>query len=369
MFKNILCIAVQQTFPPAHKGGRPALLGFDDAYDDILRVVRTGMQWRYLRPTAAVAYITVFKTMHKWIDARVSSARRTSVSSVRGRSTFADAASEDDVFLFGQDQRNRPLCENCHMQFMFATLRSVRVFFFIKHRPNAAGRVRKGRRHMAHAVARMHASWKPHVIFDADLDAWVANERAQHTVYPPIECVFDALVLPLQSVKAIIVGQDPYHGAGQAHGLSFSVPNRVRPPPSLVNILRETRVNDPRNTSGNLTSWVEQGVLLLNTVMTVRANTPRSHRGKGWERITDAIIRSVLSANPCVVVMLWGRDAQRSASKMTFGDDQLVLMASHPSPLGCMQHAPVPFVGCDHFSKTNEHLLAHGLSIIDWKLP
>ena len=193
-----------------------------------------------------------------------------------------------------------------------------------------------------------------------------AEYAAGKTIYPDREDQFRAFnATPLSSVRVVILGQDPYHGAGQAHGLSFSVPDGIRPPPSLQNIFKELESDlaIPRPKNGNLESWAKQGVLLLNTVLTVEAGKAASHRKQGWEIFTDAVI-SVLSAreNP-IVFLLWGAFAQ-SKSSMIRTPPHAILKSVHPSPLSAYQG----FLGCKHFSQTNELLRKWKLPEIDWRL-
>ena len=199
------------------------------------------------------------------------------------------------------------------------------------------------------------------------LYAFVKEEYCTHVVYPPSEDIFNALHLtPLSEVKVLILGQDPYHNVNQAHGLSFSVPvDQKEIPPSLQNIYKE--LSDdlgcyiPNN--GYLEKWSRQGVLLLNTVLTVRAHQANSHQGKGWEQFTDAIIRAVNAQDRPVVYLLWGRPAQSKAA-MLDNPKHLVLKAPHPSPLSAYRG----FFGCRHFSQTNAFLEAHGAEPIDWQI-
>ena len=200
-----------------------------------------------------------------------------------------------------------------------------------------------------------------------NLYEFVKNEYSTHVVYPPSEDIFNALhFTPLKDVKVLILGQDPYHEPGQAHGLSFSVlPGKADTPPSLQNIYKE--LNDdlgcyiPNN--GYLKKWADQGVLMLNTVLTVRAHAANSHQGKGWEQFTDAIIQAVNKKDEPVVYMLWGRPAQMKRSMLN-NPRHLVLTAPHPSPLSAYRG----FFGCKHFSKANEFLKANGLEPIDWQI-
>jgi uracil-DNA glycosylase len=198
---------------------------------------------------------------------------------------------------------------------------------------------------------------------------FVAAERAAATVYPPAEQVYFALACtPLAAVRVVILGQDPYHGAGQAHGLAFSVPPGVPPPPSLRNIFKELRddlgIAVPEG-AGCLTGWAEQGVLLLNTVLTVRAGSPGSHRGHGWERFTDAIIRATATLPRPPVYVLWGGPAQEKAALLAETDRRAVILKSaHPSPLSAWGG----FFGSRPFSAINRALSAHGQAPIDWSV-
>jgi uracil-DNA glycosylase len=198
--------------------------------------------------------------------------------------------------------------------------------------------------------------------------AFVERERAAgKTIYPPLSDVFNALAYtPFSAVKVIILGQDPYHGPHQAHGLCFSVKPPTPPPPSLVNIYRELK-NDlgmERPTHGNLESWAHQGVLLLNSVLTVEEGKPGSHAHKGWERFTSKIIEELNVRKEHLVFLLWGSYAQNKAE---FVDRKrhLVLTAPHPSPLSAHRG----FLGCKHFSQTNAYLARHHIEPIDWRLP
>ncbi len=194
----------------------------------------------------------------------------------------------------------------------------------------------------------------------------VNEEYATHRVFPPKDDVLRAFELtPLHSVKVVILGQDPYHNDGQAHGLSFSVQRDVEIPPSLLNIYKELHddlgCTVPNN--GNLVKWAKQGVLLLNTVLTVRAHQANSHRGIGWEQFTDAAIRAVAAQDRPVVYLLWGRPAGEKAA-LLHNPHQLVLTAPHPSPLSASRG----FFGCRHFSKANRFLEEHGETPIDWQI-
>jgi len=194
----------------------------------------------------------------------------------------------------------------------------------------------------------------------------IVEYKTQH-IYPGMYDIFTALKLTsYNNVKAVIIGQDPYHNPGQAHGLSFSVKKGTPPPPSLVNIFKEIKSDtgiDNLGRHGELTSWAENGVLLLNAVLTVRENQPRSHRNMGWEQFTDNVIRLLNQREKPVVFLLWGRDAKEKAKLIT-NPAHLILTAAHPSPLS----AHNGFFGCRHFSKTNEFLRANGIEEIDWSI-
>jgi len=187
-------------------------------------------------------------------------------------------------------------------------------------------------------------------------------------IYPPGSRIFNAFSLtPFDEVKVVLIGQDPYHGEGQAHGLCFSVPEGITPPPSLVNIFKEIRSDlgiETPSGFGNLSKWAEQGVLLLNAFLTVRANEPLSHSKIGWEEFTNTVISCLSENKKGVVFILWGKFAQ---SKQALIDEtkHYVLKAAHPSPFS----ADKGFFGCKHFSKTNELLMKEGKAPIDWKLP
>lgn len=194
----------------------------------------------------------------------------------------------------------------------------------------------------------------------------VMKEYNTRKIYPAPDDIFNAFQLtPFHKVKAVILGQDPYHGEGQAHGLCFSVKPDVEIPPSLVNIYQELHDDCgcyiPDN--GYLTKWAEQGVLLLNTVLTVRAHQANSHRGIGWEKFTDAAIRRLNEEDRPIVFILWGRPAQMKKSMLT-NPNHLILEAPHPSPLSAYRG----FFGSKPFSKTNEFLVAHGVEPIDWQI-
>lgn len=200
-----------------------------------------------------------------------------------------------------------------------------------------------------------------------DLKDLLVRERSEYTVYPPAPDVFNALRLtPLSQVKVLILGQDPYHGPGQAHGLSFSVRPGVRIPPSLRNIYKELQADIPGFTPprhGYLRAWAEQGVLLLNAVLTVRAGEANSHANKGWEKLTDAIIQAVNAKPDRVVFVLWGAYARKKAKLIT-GKQHVIIESAHPSPL-----SEAKFFGTRPFSKVNAALEEAGQQPIDWQLP
>ena len=195
----------------------------------------------------------------------------------------------------------------------------------------------------------------------------VRFEYEHYQVFPPAKDLFRAFELtPYEDVRVVILGQDPYHNDGQAHGLCFSVTPGTEIPPSLKNIYQELKTDlgcrIPDN--GYLVHWAEQGVLLLNTVLTVRAHQAFSHRGIGWEQFTDAAIRALDQADRPLVFMLWGRPAQEKAAMLT-NPKHLILKAPHPSPLSASRG----FFGCRHFSKCNEFLIQNGMKPIDWQIP
>lgn len=200
------------------------------------------------------------------------------------------------------------------------------------------------------------------------LREFLANRKQQGAIiYPPGSQWFAALnTTPFDQVKVVILGQDPYHGPGQAHGLCFSVLPNIKVPPSLANIYKELKsdlgIDQPNH--GCLTSWAEQGVLLLNATMTVEQGQAGAHQGKGWETFTDTIINKLNQHRQGVVFMLWGSYAQKKAS-MIDAERHLVLQSAHPSPLSAYRG----FFGCKHFSKANDYLQGQGLEPIDWQLP
>lgn len=205
-----------------------------------------------------------------------------------------------------------------------------------------------------------------HKEYYKNLYKFVKDEYNHCVVYPNADNIFNAFHLtPLEKVKVVIIGQDPYHGENQAHGLCFSVQPSVAVPPSLVNIYKELHddlgYEVPNN--GYLEEWAEQGVLLLNTVLTVRAHQAGSHQGKGWEQFTDAVIHAVNAQDRPVVFILWGRPAQMKKRMLT-NPEHLILEAPHPSPLSAYRG----FFGSKPFSKTNDFLIANGVEPINWKI-
>ncbi len=199
------------------------------------------------------------------------------------------------------------------------------------------------------------------------LQQFLRSEKGE--VYPPLNLIFNAFSYTLfERVKVVIIGQDPYHGPNQAHGLCFSVPPGIAPPPSLVNIFLELKrdLQIPSSKQGCLIPWAEQGVFLLNTVLTVRARQAQSHSGKGWEQFTDAVIEKLVQREDPLVFVLWGKAAQKKLALILKGKETLhtILTAPHPSPLSAYQG----FLGCGHFSKVNRALEAQGKAPIDWSL-
>lgn len=217
---------------------------------------------------------------------------------------------------------------------------------------------------------KMDASWKSRLTnefrqdYFARLIDFVRKEYQSQSVYPPGREIFRAFdACPFEQVKVVVLGQDPYHGAGQANGLCFSVAPGVKPPPSLVNIFKEIRddLGKPIPPNGDLSRWAAQGVLLLNATLTVRASSPGSHQKKGWEEFTDAVVRLISEQKEHVVFLLWGAYAQKKGAVIDRAK-HLVLESAHPSPFS----ADRGFFGCKHFSKANAYLRAHGLQEIDW---
>ncbi len=222
---------------------------------------------------------------------------------------------------------------------------------------------------------RLHPEWLQHLSgefeqpYMQNLRAFLQQERqAGQTIYPAGDEIFAALnATPLSQVRVVILGQDPYHGPGQAHGLCFSVRRGQRPPPSLQNIFNElgTDLGLPRPAHGELTAWTQQGVLLLNSVLTVRAGEAASHQGQGWERFTDRVISVLNAEREGLVFLLWGGYAQRKG-RIIDSRRHRVLVAAHPSPLSANRGG---WFGCRHFSQANAWLTGRGETPIDWSLP
>ena len=219
---------------------------------------------------------------------------------------------------------------------------------------------------------QIEESWKEILASEFDnsyfmeLKEFLTEEKAKYTVYPPGSKIFNAFQLtPFNQVRVVILGQDPYHGPGQAHGLCFSVPQGIVPPPSLVNIFKEIEkdLGIPIPGGGNLEKWARQGVLLLNATLTVRANQPGSHQKRGWENFTHAVISKLSEKRVGLIFLLWGKFAQEKESLIDT-NRHYILKAAHPSPFSAYNG----FFGCRHFSKTNEILRKHGLQEIDWNL-
>ncbi len=221
---------------------------------------------------------------------------------------------------------------------------------------------------------QIHPSWKEILkdeftkpYFQQIVTFLRAEKATGKNIFPPGPLIFNAFnQTPFDKVSVVIIGQDPYHGQGQAHGLSFSVSNGVKPPPSLVNVFKEIKADigiDMPLHYGNLTKWAEQGVLLLNAALTVRESDPFSHAKYGWTNFTDAVIRTISDKKENVVFLLWGRFAQEKQGLID-ENKHTVLKAAHPSPFSVEKG----FFGCKHFSKTNQLLMAHNLPPIDWKL-
>jgi len=216
-------------------------------------------------------------------------------------------------------------------------------------------------------------SWKERLTAEFDKPYFVQvteflkqELKAGKVIYPPGKLIFNAFACtPFQEVKVVIIGQDPYHNPGQAHGLSFSVQDGVAPPPSLVNIFKEIQSDLGLQLSGtgNLEKWARQGVLLLNASLTVEANNPMSHSKVGWHLFTDEVIRQVSAGKEHVVFLLWGRFAQNKETLID-GSKHLILKSAHPSPLSAYNG----FFGCRHFSKANAWLRQNGISEIDWSI-
>lgn len=227
---------------------------------------------------------------------------------------------------------------------------------------------------MAHSEIKLEAGWKEALEDEFDkeymhsLREFLCTQKTTgKIVYPPEALIFNALnSTPLDRVKVIIIGQDPYHGPGQAHGLAFSVQPGVKPPPSLQNIFKELErdLGIPRPAHGCLAHWAEQGVLLLNAVLTVEASDAGSHAKRGWERFTTRIIEVAMQRHPHLVFMLWGSYARKKAEQLDLSG-HCVLTSAHPSPLSAHRG----FLGNGHFSAANRYLEAHGVQPVDWSLP
>ncbi len=220
---------------------------------------------------------------------------------------------------------------------------------------------------------QIHDSWKKMLpeefqkSYFITLKQFLVEDKKKYRIYPPGSSIFHAFnKTPFSSVKVVIIGQDPYHGTDQAHGLCFSVPFGIKPPPSLINIFKEIRddLKIPIPNHGNLDYWAMQGVLLLNATLTVRANQPGSHQGKGWEQFTDRVIVRLSETKKNLVFLLWGKYAQNKAALID-SHQHHILKAPHPSPFS----AHSGFFGCRHFSKTNGILEQNGISPIDWRVP
>jgi uracil-DNA glycosylase len=219
---------------------------------------------------------------------------------------------------------------------------------------------------------QLHSEWKAFLKeelsshnFQAIISA-LAIERKSHNIFPENEVIFNAFNLTIPSnIKVVILGQDPYHGKKQAHGLSFSVPNGVKIPPSLRNIFKELRndLNHTTSSNGNLESWAKQGVLLLNATLTVREKKAGSHQKLGWEPFTDSVIKKISEKKEGVIFLLWGAFAQKK-SVMIDAKKHHILTTTHPSPFSAYRG----FLGCKHFSKTNKLLLNNNQQPINWKL-
>lgn len=227
---------------------------------------------------------------------------------------------------------------------------------------------------MSNINPQIEESWKLHLSgefaknYFSELKTFLVNEKNKGSiVFPPGQQIFNAFNLcPFDKVKVVIIGQDPYHGKGQAHGLCFSVQDDVKPPPSLVNIYKE--IEDDLGikmnfAKGNLEVWAKQGVFLLNAILTVKENQPASHQGKGWETFTDAVIKELSDNRTGLVFLLWGKYAQ-SKELLIDKTKHYILKAAHPSPFSAYNG----FMGCKHFSKANEILRNQGLEEINWQI-
>ena len=225
---------------------------------------------------------------------------------------------------------------------------------------------------MSRIEPQIEAGWKSILAeefnssYFISLKEFLVEEKKKYTVYPPGKLIFNAFAhTPFDKIRVVIIGQDPYHGPGQAHGLCFSVPQGIAQPPSLVNIFKEIKsdLGIEMPSHGNLEKWADQGVLLLNATLTVRANQAGSHQGKGWEKFTDAVIKKISEHKTGIIFLLWGKYAQAKESLIDTRK-HYILKAAHPSPLSVYNG----FIGCKHFSKTNDLLQRHGFEPINWKL-
>jgi len=225
---------------------------------------------------------------------------------------------------------------------------------------------------MASVNPLIEESWKEKLedefsaAYFSKLKAFLVEEKSSHAVFPPGSQIFNAFnFTPFIKVKVVILGQDPYHGPGQAHGLSFSVPDGIRQPPSLQNIFKEINqdLGFPIPQHGNLEKWTQQGVLLLNATLTVRARQAGSHQNKGWEQFTDAAIKKLSEERADLVFLLWGNFAI-AKQELIDSSRHLILTSPHPSPFSVHRG----FFGSKHFSKTNQYLREHGIEEIDWRV-
>ncbi len=219
---------------------------------------------------------------------------------------------------------------------------------------------------------RIEGSWKD-ILMDefssqyfSELRDFLVEEKKKFRIYPPGNLIFNAFNrTPFNRVRVVLLGQDPYHGKGQAHGLCFSVPEGIPQPPSLVNIFKELNsdLSIPLPAHGNLEKWTSQGVLLLNAILTVRANQAGSHQNRGWEKFTDSVINNISEKRTGIIFLLWGKYAQ-AKEQLIDTNKHYILKAAHPSPYS----ADNGFFGCKHFSRTNEILSKQGLEKIDWSI-
>ena len=203
-------------------------------------------------------------------------------------------------------------------------------------------------------------------LYMKQLEDFLAKERSEFVIYPPSNEVFSVFEQsPFDKIKVVVIGQDPYHGQGQAHGLSFSVPSGIAIPPSLKNIYKELLedLQIPMAKTGCLLPWAKQGVFLLNSILTVREKEPKSHHKQGWEKFTDAVVDRLIQREDPIVFLLWGKSAQEKGSKISLVERHKVFVAAHPSP-----YSASGFLGCRHFSKANECLLKWGKKPIQWDL-